>query len=100
MTSKRVKSRICWIRKEAGGRESPPAGTQYSTVARFEEAKHEWPREAWSVVLEFTGPPDESLWIIADVSLLSPEAPTRLLRPGSIFELFEGHRMVARGEVL
>lgn len=100
MSSKRVKSKICWVSKEAGGRNSPPPGPRYSTVARFEEIKDKWPQEAWSVVLEFTGPPDESLCMVAYVSLLNPAGPTNLLHPGSIFELFEGHRLVARGEVL
>ena len=98
--NKTVKSKICWVPKEAGGRESPPAGPRYSTAARFEEEKHKWPHEAWSLILEFSGSPDESNCTIADVSLLNPEGPTRLLHPGSVFELFEGNRLVARGEVL
>ena len=100
MTNKPMKSRICWVKKEAGGRESPPPGPRYSTVARFEDEKNKWPHEAWSLVLEFSGPPDESLCVIADVSLLNPDGPNRLLHPGSVFELFEGRRLVARGEVL
>lgn len=100
MTSKKVKSRICWVRKEAGGRESPPPGPLYSTAARFEEEKDRWPEEAWSVVLEFSGSPDESLCVIADVSLLNPDGPARLLHPGSTFELYEGYQLVGTGEVL
>ena len=100
MTNKKVKSRICWVRKEAGGRESPPPGPRYSTAARFEEEKDRWPEEAWSVVLEFSDSPDESLCVIADVSLLNPDGPARLLHPGSIFELYEGYQLVATGEVL
>lgn len=72
----------------------------YITPARFEDEKDKWPKEAWSLVVEFNGPPDESLCTIADVRFLSPEGPTRLLHPGSVFELYEGRRMVARGEVL
>ena len=100
MTNKKVKSRICWVRKEAGGRESPPPGPRYSTAARFEEERDRWPEEAWSVVLEFTGSPDESLCVIADVSLLNPDGPARLLHPGSTFDLYEGYQLVATGEVL
>ena len=98
--NKKVKSKICWLTKEAGGRENPPPGPQYSTAARFAEEKENWPHEAWSLVLEFNGPPDESLCVIADVHLLNPEGPSRLLHSGSVFELFEGNRLVARGEVL
>ena len=100
MTIKKVKSRVCWINKEGGGRESPPPGPRYSTAARFEDEKDKWPHEVWSLVLEFSGPPDDSLCMIADVSLLNPEAPARLLHQGCVFELFEGDRLVARGEVL
>jgi len=95
-----MKSRVCWVKKEAGGRESPPSGPRYSTAARFEDEKDKWPQEAWSVLLEFTGPPDESLCVIANVSLLNPQGPTRLLHPSSVFELYEGNQLVARGEVL
>jgi hypothetical protein len=51
-------------------------------------------------VLEFIDPPDESFCVIADVSFLNPDGPTTLLHSGSVFELYEGHRLVARGEVL
>ncbi len=77
MTNKPVKSRVCWITKEAGGRESPPQGPRYSTAARFEEEKDKWPHEAWSLILEFSGPLDETLCVIADVSLLNPDGPAR-----------------------
>jgi len=95
-----MRSRVCWVTKAAGGRESPPPGPRYSTVARFEQEKDKWPHEAWSIVLDFSGSPDESLCMIADISLLNPNGPARLLQPGSVFELFEGYQLVARGEVL
>ena len=100
MTNKPVKARVCWVTKESGGRESPPPGPRYSTVARFEEEKDQWPHEAWSLVLEFSGPPDESHCVIADVRLLNPAGLGKLLRRGSVFELYEGRELVARGEVL
>jgi hypothetical protein len=57
-------------------------------------------RKAWSLVLEFNSPPDEALCMITDVGFLSPDGPMRLLHVGRVFELFEGRRLVARGEVL
>ena len=95
-----VKARIRWIPAAAGGRPSPPTGPRYSTVARFEADAASWPERAWSIVAEFHGPPDETLCTIANVQFLIPEAPTHLLRPGGQFELYEGRRLVARGEVL
>ncbi len=95
-----MKAKVCWVKEEAGGRKSPPPGPRYITVARFEDDKDNWPNEAWSLVLEFGGVPSESLCVLADVSFLVPDAPAELLHQGSIFELFEGHQLVARGEVL
>src|SRR5262245_14205439 len=100
MKTKLVKSRIYWLSKEAGGREGPPPGPRYLAPARFEDEKEKWPNEAWTLVIEFIDPPDESLCMIADVRLLNPEGPVRLLHPGSVFELYEGDRVVAKGEVL
>jgi hypothetical protein len=69
-------------------------------VARFAEGKDKWTREAWSLVIEFHGPPDESLCMIADVSLLNPDGPTGILHSGNVFELYQGRQVVARGEIL
>ncbi len=95
-----MNARVCWVRKEDGGREAPPPAPRYSTVARFQEEKDKWTREAFSLVLEFNTPPDESLCMMVDVTLLNPDATTRLLHKGSVFELYEGRQVVARGEVL
>ncbi len=95
--NKIVKARICWVPE---GRESPPTGPRYSTVARFKEDENDWLKQAWSLVLEFHSPPDESLCVIADVRFLVEDAPVHLLRRGSVFELFEGRKLVARGEVI
>ncbi|MDQ1637726.1 MAG: hypothetical protein QOF62_1065 [Pyrinomonadaceae bacterium] len=100
MSHKSVKARVCWLKAEEGGRPSPPPGPKYSTVAKFEDEKDTWLTEAWSLILEFSGAPDESLCITTDVSFLSEEGPMRLLHSGSQFELYEGRRLVARGEVL
>ncbi|HYG09038.1 MAG TPA: hypothetical protein VD835_03585 [Pyrinomonadaceae bacterium] len=98
--NKVVKAKVSWVPAEAGGRMSPPPGPRYITVARFEDDKDSYPKEAWSLVLEFSGLPDNSLNVIADVRFLVEDAPVQLLHQGSIFELYEGYRLVARGEVL
>ena len=95
-----VKARICWLKEEAGGRQTPPSGPRYVTVVRFDKEKDKWPNEAWSLVLDFRGAPDESLCITADVRFLVPEAPVQLLHSGSTFELLEGNKVVATGVVL
>jgi hypothetical protein len=97
---KRVKAKISWVPKNKGGRESPPPGPRYITVSRFEEEKDNYPKEAWSLVLEFSRLPGRSLDLIADVGFLMDDAPNYLLHPGSKFELFEGCQLVAKGEVI
>ena len=97
MREKSVKAKVCWVKEEAGGRQSPPPGPRYVTVVRFEGQKVD---EAWSIVVDFCGSPDESLCMTADVRFLAPGAPVGLLRTGSTFELLEGAKVVARGEVL
>lgn len=95
-----MKARICWLKAEAGGRQSPPSGPRYVTVVRFDEERNRSAHEAWSLVLDFCESPDESLCMTADVRFLMPEAPVELLHTGSTFELLEGEKVVATGEVL
>lgn len=97
---KRVKAEISWVPKNEGGRDSPPLGPRYITVARFEEEKEKYPKEAWSLVVEFSRMASESHELIADVSFLMDDAPDYLLHPGSKFDLFEGRKLVAKGEVI
>lgn len=94
-------ARIRWLKREEGGRPSPPSGPDYSTVARFETLADRWPHEAWSVVLAITTPADAEGVMVAGIRMLAgDEAPRGLLSPGSRFELFEGRKRVATGEVL
>jgi len=95
-----AKAKMNWRSQEMGGRVKPPSGSQYITVARFDDEKDKWPDEAWSLVLEFDTLPDASLSSIATVTFLVEDAPHHLLHVGSRFELFEGHKCVADGEVI
>lgn len=97
---RKAKARIFWVPETKGGRKSPPPGPRYVTVSRFEEHKDRYPKEAWSLVVEFSKPPDYQREIISEVSFLMDAAPHHLLHPGSRFELFEGYKLVAEGEVL
>lgn len=100
MTSQR-KARIRWLKPDEGGRPSPPPGPDYSTVARFETLADRWPNEAWSIVLHISAPADAEGVMVADIRMLAgADAPTDLMSAGSRFDLFEGRRHVARGEVL
>lgn len=94
-----VKAKIQWIPPENGGRQNPPAGPRYSTVARFEDIKDKWPNEAWSIVAEFLQEKDCRQNIV-NLRFLVDGGPEHLLYPGSKFDLFEGASIVAKGEVL
>ena len=92
---------IRWLRADEGGRLQPPPGPRYSTVARFEgQTEEQWKEEAWSLVVEFNGRPDESGQQVAAVRFLSEKGPTKWLRSSSRFDLYEGEKKVAEGTVL
>lgn len=94
-----VKALLQWRKPEEGDREFPPPGPKYSTVARFEDQKESWLDDAWSLVVEFIEPPDETLSHRVHVSYLA-DGPESFLRPGKTFELMEGHHAVATGKVV
>lgn len=98
MKKKVMEAYLQWRKLDEGGRQSPPPGPKYSTVARFESQKESWLKEAWSLVIEFAETPDASLSHRVRVSFLA-DGPEELLRPGSVFELMEGHQSVAKGIV-
>jgi hypothetical protein len=96
-------ARIRWLRPDEGGRAAPPPGRQYSTVARFEsQTEEEWLKDAWSLVLNLEGSPDESWTQTALVRFLADQAraPRQWLQPHSRFALLEGRRKVAEGTIL
>jgi len=94
-------ARLRWLSISEGGRHPPPLGTVYSTVAKFEAVSEKWPNEAWSVVLQFLAPPDSNGFVTVPIRMLvGAKAPVELLAPGSRFELYEGRKCVAYGEVL
>ena len=93
---------IDWIPKESGGRTKPPSGLgphPYATEVRIVD--EEWPStaEAWSLVVrKLQAGSTEHRWN-AEVSFLVEAAPQDSLRPGRTFELYEGAKCVARGQI-
>ena len=83
----------------AGGRNSPPSGISYSTVARFEKYKADWPQRAWSLTMDFSAAPETRNMAVVSF-LVGKRAPQELLKPGSRFDLFEGEKLVASGEII
>lgn len=93
-------AKIYWVPEAEGGRKRPPQGSRYSTVARFANQANQWPQEAWSLVAEFTEAGNNLFCREAKIQFLSDAAPVDLLQPGNQFELLEGRRVVARGEIV
>ncbi len=93
-------AKISWVPAAEGGPESMSLECRYSTAARFHNEAEKWPKEAWSLGVEFSKELQCSFDVIAEVSFLSPDAPAHLLAVGSRFELYEGRRLVACGEIL
>src|SRR5436305_58237 len=57
----RVLAQVRWLKPEEGGRTAPPHGQQYSTVAKFDlQTEDEWRKDAWSLILNPMGVPDEA----------------------------------------
>jgi len=92
----KVIARIHWIPATEGGRKHPPVGPRYSTVVKFEHEAEQWPQVAWSIVADFKN----EFRTEAEINFLSPDAPLHLLEPDNKFELYEGRRLIARGEAL
>lgn len=89
-------AKIDWVPEILGGRQQPPVGPTFSTVAFFENMKKYG--ENWSVVIDFMSgnitPP------IYKIRFLSENAPQELLKPGIVFWLTEGRKAVAWGIML
>jgi len=93
-----MRAMIHWLTKEEGGRSMPPAGVgnpPYSTVVEFPDVDV----GSWSLVVEkIEALSNEYDWT-ADVHYLFPDAPHELLQAGREFELYEGKKCVARGQI-
>ena len=98
--SRVVRARIVWVPAASGGRQALPPGPIYSTVSRFVEQGARWTEESWSLVVQFSEGRPTAAETFASVQFLSPQAPHEWLHPGSRFELLEGRRVVAYGEVV
>ena len=98
------RAEIRWRPKDQDGRSGPPSGEgprPYAAVVRFLDSGDPWPPPAaWSLAVhrvESLGGP--AGWL-ADVHFLSEDAPQHLLQSGAEFELYEGRRCVADGQVV
>lgn len=92
-----VKVNVVW---SEGKMERLPSGTSYATVAKFAEDADTWPREGWSVVLDFPSGSALTRSFEAFARFLMPNAPWGRLKRGCVFELYEGNKLTATVTVL
>ena len=96
------KALVEWIPKDQGGRAKPPLGLglpPYATEIRFIDGNR-WPSsDAWSLVIEKNESLSTEFRWVADVHFVVEEAPHESLREGRAFELYEGNKCVARGQI-
>jgi hypothetical protein len=74
---------------------------RYVTVARFREDVSSWPREAWSIIIEF--PPSTTFTEVVKGRarfLVENGSPRERLKSGAMFELLEGNVVMATVQVL
>jgi hypothetical protein len=95
-----VKTKINWINKNNEQIKKLLSSKKYSTVAKFEDIKNDWPKFAWSIILDSLEIIEEPNITIGNLKFLSPEGPSQLLYNGSKFELYEGITIVAQGEII
>ncbi len=78
-----------------------PNTLQYITVAKFDEDKHTWEKEAWSIVLEFTkSPKEQGNPSKGTARFLVDNSPLDRLATGTAFEMYEGKMKVAEVTIL
>lgn len=87
-----VKVNVVWSEEKMG---RLPSGTSYSTVAKFAEDADMWPREGWSIVLDFPTGSARARSFQATARFLMPDAPWGRLKTGCVFELYEGSKLTA-----
>lgn len=98
---KQVQAKIYWLSAQEGGRSHLPTGLRYVTVATFNGDNTNETSAVWSFVVESSAPFQQSVWNFVTVGFLNSEdAPQHLLKPGQRFQLREGRRMVATGEII
>jgi len=92
-----IKVNVVWSNEKIG---RLPTSGSYATAAKFAEDADTWPREGWSIVLEFQPENAKARAFEAVARFLVPNAPWERLKTGCVFELYEGTRKTAMVTVL
>lgn len=83
-----------------GIRRELPIGGRYSTIAKVPGDNQPWPETAWSFVVNFPSGYRGLGKTIGEAHFLVESAPSHLLHPGTVVELFEGKKLAAFAQVV
>lgn len=95
---KTVEVLVAWLASKIA---ALPHSHQYIAVAKFDEDKDTWEKEAWSIVLEFTeSPAHQGNPSRGTARFLVENAPIERLISGKKFGMYEGRTKVAEVEII
>jgi len=93
---------VNWIPYEKGGRRNPPTGEEppvYWAAVKFSrDLDDEPPANGWALNVRLIELIDPFRWV-SNVQFRVDDAPHELLCDGARFELYEGRKKVATGQV-
>jgi hypothetical protein len=98
-----MRALIKWKTTAEGGRKTLPLGTgtpPYAPQVRFVDSADPWPPpNVWSLVVEKVSETSNPFEWLAEVRYLVESAPHHELRSGRCFDLYEGPKCVASGQL-
>lgn len=77
-----------------------PRGQRFSLPARFDHQNEDWTGDAWSLVVNVDGVPDEEGRQQGTARFLAPGAPHDWFVKGKKFALFEGPKVLAECSIV
>lgn len=94
-----VNAKITWKSPVEGGRKNLPGqNSRYCPIIKFNGENSSVGN--WSADITILKTDYDSLYSLAELKYLSPNAPNCNIYTGNKFMLYEGNRLVALGEVL
>jgi hypothetical protein len=93
----KMSAKIYFLPEYQKERTVPFTGSRYMTTVRFNKDRTVI---NFSLIVDFTSPPDSAGWRTANVFYFAEQAPHHLLEKGNEFELLEGLKVTAKGVIL
>ncbi|QZN97397.1 hypothetical protein [Symbiopectobacterium purcellii] len=90
-----VNVNVKWLSPDEGGRQTPPPGGRYLSIARFPDDTT-WQNNAWSVIFDLSPPKSINGYKVSagTVEFMMDNAPKEQLNNHDAFEIYEGPHKV------